>query len=1475
MTIHRTIVICLIALLTFPTGALADTFVTVDTTQNGGVFNNNAPTLVISHLTNDPLFTLTNGASTSNIEALIVGNLDGESGQLLIEDGSSLNNDGSGLIGTYGTESVLGGYAYLGLNADSSGSATVTGPGSTWTNSGIFNIGHSGNGTLNITNGGVVTNGLTYVGSNAGGVGHVTVTGAGSELISASANIVGVYGEGTLDVLDGARVYTPTGYIGLEAGSMGTVTVSGSGSTWENAADLNIGLAGTGELNLNNGGYVTSQNSDIGLSLGGNGTVNLSGVSTLWENANSLTVANEGTGLLNVDNGSKVTSEFLDIGLASGSNGIVNISNGGLIELTDRAVVGDAGNGQLHLMSASGLTADTVYVGGSEIEYTGGEADGYMTITGGSIVNSRVSVVALNEGSEGTIEVTGPGSQLNQGDYLNLGFNGSGKLLVSDGASVTSDVSNLGSNTTGEATVTLTGADSTWVNSAHVRVGRAGLGTLNVQDGAYFSSNELLVSGNNSGLSILDGGQLDVGTATFGFHHYSGFGESGLGFVDGPGSVFNVSELNVGEFGHGAVEVTNGGQVNAQNVFVATDGGEGKIVVDGVGSRLDLTEDIYIGQGIDRGDVIVTGGAEMTSRSAFIGNSPNASALLVVGDSISSQSGFESHWTNSMDMVVGNEGYGQLRIDYDGVVSTSTLSAGNQSEGLVWVNRGTLLSNIAYIGHQTNGEGDVAVRHGSWENTGDIYVGYEGVGYLDADFGGTISTGGDLFVGFNNRGDVFVYGGSSHSSANVGGDLIIGANASGNGRVAVVGNAQLTSGNLLQLGAYGSGELTVSGSAQVTSANGEIGRFSGAVGTATVQGESARWDIGQDLKIGVQGAGQLEVLGQGNVIVGRNIEIGSDATGVGILTINGIGSRLDIGDFFDVGRYGTGTFNIEDGGLVVSPSGGINGHYESFIGHFAGSTGVAMVTGDGSRWEMSRSLTIGSEGNGTLNILDGGYVTNHFSFIGANDGSVGSVTVDGEGSLWDSRNYIRMDETSSLTISNQGHVTTPWAADIAYDADSIATVLVTGENSKLTVGGFVVGRFGHGTMNIDNGGYASAVTGTLVGFAGTGITRVKGARSHLDINSLTVGSESGGNGTLEVLNGGLVTTNSATSIAHRAGSIGRIDVDGVGSTLQVGYDLYIGTDGAAQFNITDGGHVIVDNNAWLGANQVDPIATVSGTGSKWSINNGLLIGPNTNTISTVDILNGGLVTVHGPTRVYNNDVLNVVGGTLMTGSLNVDAGGTFNLDGGRLLLDGGVAEGMMYTAINGSRIGGTGTINELMIGAGGVLMPGDSPGLLHVNVGELLGDGIYEWEINSVNGLAGESIGWDLVTFETLQLSASDNDEFVIQINSLTEMNNNGRLADFDPFSSYTWLIAASDDVDPFDVDSFALDLAEFDNLFFDGNFTLSSGAANYGGFAHGLFLNYTAATVPEPNSLAVLLIALALANPRRRRVNPVNQNLH
>ena len=79
---------------------------------------------------------------------------------------------------------------YLGYHAGSTGTATVDGTGSTWTNSGYLYIGNSGNGTLNITNGGKVSNSYGYLGYNSGSTGTATVDGTGSTWTNSGISIL-------------------------------------------------------------------------------------------------------------------------------------------------------------------------------------------------------------------------------------------------------------------------------------------------------------------------------------------------------------------------------------------------------------------------------------------------------------------------------------------------------------------------------------------------------------------------------------------------------------------------------------------------------------------------------------------------------------------------------------------------------------------------------------------------------------------------------------------------------------------------------------------------------------------------------------------------------------------------------------------------------------------------------------------------------------------------------------------------------------------------------------------------------------------------------------------------------------------------------------------------------------------------------------------------------------------------------------
>ena len=89
------------------------------------------------------------------------------------------NGTGMLVIQNGGTLTDIGGF--VGNLPGSQGTVTVSGAGSTWTNIGTLVVGGLGTGTLTIQNGGTVNSGGGgSVGLSAGSTGTVTVTGPGS-----------------------------------------------------------------------------------------------------------------------------------------------------------------------------------------------------------------------------------------------------------------------------------------------------------------------------------------------------------------------------------------------------------------------------------------------------------------------------------------------------------------------------------------------------------------------------------------------------------------------------------------------------------------------------------------------------------------------------------------------------------------------------------------------------------------------------------------------------------------------------------------------------------------------------------------------------------------------------------------------------------------------------------------------------------------------------------------------------------------------------------------------------------------------------------------------------------------------------------------------------------------------------------------------------------------------------------------------
>ncbi len=167
---------------------------------------------------------------------------------------------------------VLTQYAYVGYLPRHTGTFTVDGPGSTWTNKARLYIGLVGNGILNITGGGAVINyDYGYLGDYGSATGTARIDGTNSHWTNNNELYVGFYGKGRLEITGGGEVSNTFGYIGYDVNiydqppSVGTgmITVDGVNSKWTNSSSLYVGDYGKGTLNISGGASVTATSASV------------------------------------------------------------------------------------------------------------------------------------------------------------------------------------------------------------------------------------------------------------------------------------------------------------------------------------------------------------------------------------------------------------------------------------------------------------------------------------------------------------------------------------------------------------------------------------------------------------------------------------------------------------------------------------------------------------------------------------------------------------------------------------------------------------------------------------------------------------------------------------------------------------------------------------------------------------------------------------------------------------------------------------------------------------------------------------------------------------------------------------------------------------------------------------------------------------------------------------------------------------
>jgi T5SS/PEP-CTERM-associated repeat protein len=1195
-------------------------------------------------LTTNAVITLKDTAGGDG--GLIVGDFQGGTGTVTVGEGATISivSEGGATVGEEGKGTLnvqTGGKVeiesdnfnnlVIGETAGSYGKVVVNGLGSQIVTTGTDNtvqVGYRGEGKLEVTGGGVVSTLQFEVGRY--GTGIATIDGPGSKVIV--SNDGGLFGEpyayeagfarvgrnddssGTLTITNGGVLEIRPGttasgndetfnaglQIARNLGSSGVVSVTGPGSAIVISGDgafLQVGEGGSGALHVSNSGLVST----LSMQVGRNGT----GSVTITGDGSKVIASNDAGDFAGSD---AVYGGGVTVGRNDGSYGYLLIEQGGTLEIRDGDSPGKILPG-LFIANEKGSSGVVEVTGlGSSISVSlSGKADPdgiHPYLVGPAIIVGVRGVGEMFVSDQATIQISGDEA------FLDVGLGNpanpddpteffSGTLEISGGSKVeVIDLTGgnggllIGDWQGGNGSVTVAGAGSLLAITSEggADVGNAGSGELTVKDGAAVTVHS------NSFNNLVVG-------------HWSG--SYGKVVVSGAGSQIVTTgtdnTVQVGYYGEGKLEVTNGGLVSTL-AFEVGRYGTGTATISGPGSKMIVSNDgglfgepyayeagfVRVSRNAGSyGSLKITNGAELQIRSGDEGvNEDTYGAALSIGRNKGSSghvlvSGPGSLISVTQEVVPT----GDLKDHgpYARVNGDSTLTVENQGKVII---EGVYASLRVGDSRYANAQLDVLSGGSILVDSKDVGGGLSIGGAFLGAATGAVHVGGDgssitvkgngslIRVGYESKGSLLIDGGGLVE----GEALSIGSYAGGIGDVKVTGSGLnppnpstlKIDGSLgIQVGGSGIGELHVSGGARVLSISDNfnnlvIGEFADGDGAVTVSGGGSQIvTSGTDntVQVGFRGMGTLDVT--------------ADVTGGGVV------STLEL----DIGRYGTGTVNItgpgskviasNDGGVFRDPFDWEAGFVSLGAGDFQdsmveGGAGVLNVTGGGT-------LEIRA---GTANpaALEPGMI------VARAYGSTGIVTVDGMGSS------IQISQTAPADPDNDRFgpfLQIGRAGQATMTVGNNALVSLVGDGSFVQVGRGdpnLAPALPQSVLDIKTGGDL-VINGGSTGSAGMnigqeangdGLVKVGGAGSTLTITGadadLHVGEE--GKGELMITGGGMVTVaggmttsdSGFMAIGRAAGSTGEVTVSGIDSTLSVtGTDAQISVGGNGEDTVPDDG----------------------------------------------------------------------------------------------------------------------------------------------------------------------------------------------------------------------------------------------------------------------------------------------------------------
>ncbi len=921
--------------------------------------------------------------------------------------------------------------------------------------------------------------------------------------------------------------------------------------------------------------------------------------------------------------------------------------------------------------------------------------------TPGDFVGITILGATLTSNGSGNLYISGRGGDSAGGSQYGVNVTSGGKIT---GGSGTLTVVGIGGNSTGSANfgIIIQSTDSQ-ITSSGGSVSVAGTGGGSGPSGSNYgvyvvSAGVISAGGSGTVIVVGNGGNKEsggTGGANYGVNlHLAN------SLITSSGG--NVSVIGTGG---GAGSSSSNFGVAVSSAAVISAGGSGTVTVTGNGGNAEAG-----GSGNGNYGVNVSSSSGTPAVPAQITSSGGSVSVTGNGGGAGS-----SH--SNIGLNVANGGM----ISAGGSGAVNVIGNGGKTSGLAYSNNGIVVGGTG--AQITSSGGNVSVTGtggGVGGNSSNFGVNVASGGVINAGGSGTVTVignGGNTATGGSgsfNFGVYVVYAGSQITSS--GGSVSVtgtggGAGSSNNYGVYVANAGEISAG--------GSGTVTVLGNGG-NSATGGSGNANFGVYVAFSSGTPAA-----AARINSSG-GSVSVIGTGGGAGMSTANHGVYVGNEGVISAGGSGPVTVIGNGGNTANGGSGSFNVgvyvvSAGSQITSSGGnvslaGTGGGGASSYGISVGSsgkilamTGTPLVTLAADSMEFSSALAIDAAGN---SVLLRPRSAGTFINLGGGDALSGSPLVLG---LTDAE----LDRITANTLivgdANSGPINiftamTQGEKNLIVSTGGDNGIKFSNVGSLSTTGNVTLAASAAGSGGIQSGAAAIDVTANLLslisGSAGIG---ADGNPFVFAVNNFT--TNTGGNG-----NQFLSTTGTAT-IAN-----GGLNA-GTGSIRLDGGQFALG----GSHRIDDSSQLIVNGASFdIAAHDesVDSLTLIDG-----SITGGLGALTSRNTIQ----VDSGSITAKlaGVSGLRKSTV-----GTATLSGVNTYTG-TTNVNGGRLLVNGSLANGpAAYDVVvaSGATLGGTGNIlGVVQIQPGSTLAPGASPGILNVGDTVLSNDSAFEVEIGGTS----------------------------------------------------------------------------------------------------------------------------------------------